>query len=178
MRRTRILKQSSLFDVIVSLSLIVAMDRNRLIGNNNQLPWHMPADLAHFKQVTMGKPIVMGRKTYESIGRPLPGRKNIVLSRAGYSADGVEVVSSICEAVATVADAKEVMIIGGATIYASVLDVVDRIYLTIIDDEFSGDAWFPEFDKELWTVISEEQFSADDKNRYAYRFITYERKDG
>ena len=161
----------------MSLSLIVAMDRNRLIGNNNQLPWHLPADLAHFKQVTMGKPIVMGRKTYESIGRPLPGRKNIVLSRAGFSADGVEVVSSICEAIAKVADAEEVMVIGGSTIYESVIDVVDRIYLTIIENEFSGDAWFPTFDMALWSVSSEEDFVADDKNHYAYRFITYQRKD-
>jgi len=158
------------------LSLIVAMDRSRLIGNNNQLPWHLPVDLAHFKKTTMGKPVVMGRKTYESIGRALPGRTNIVLSRSDFKADDVEVVSSICEAVAKVADAEELVVIGGGTIYEMTIDVVDRMYITFVDGDFNGDAWFPEFDPELWAVSAEEKLPADEKNKYDCTFITYDKK--
>lgn len=157
------------------LSLIAAMDRNRLIGNNNQLPWHLPVDLAHFKKITLGKPIVMGRKTYESIGRPLPGRTNIVLSRSGFQADGVECVSNICEAVAKVANADEIVVIGGSSIYEMLLDVVDRMYLTFVDGDFKGDAWFPEFDVEQWSISEEEMMTADKDNQYGCRFITYDK---
>ena len=160
----------------MKLSLIAAMDRNRLIGNNNQLPWHLPADLAHFKQVTMGKSIVMGRKTYESIGRPLPGRTNIVLSRQGFEAEGVVNVSSICEATALTVTEDEIMVIGGGTIYQSLIDVVDRMYITYVDGEFSGDAWFPDFDETLWVIGSEETVCADENNQYDCRFVTYDRK--
>ena len=152
------------------------MDRNRLIGNNNQLPWHLPADLAHFKQVTMGKSIVMGRKTYESIGRPLPGRTNIVLSRQGFEAEGVVNVSSICEATALTVTEDEIMVIGGGTIYQSLIDVVDRMYITYVDGEFSGDAWFPDFDETQWVIGSEETVCADENNQYDCRFVTYDRK--
>ena len=161
----------------MKMSLIAAMDRNHLIGNKNQLPWHLPADLAHFKQITMGKPIVMGRKTYESIGRPLPGRINIVLSRSNFKADGVEVVSSICEAVAKVANAEELVVIGGSTIYEMVIDVVDQMYITFIEADFDGDAWFPEFDAEQWSVSKEEKYCADEKNKYDYRYVTYDKKE-
>ena len=157
-------------------SLIAAMDRNRLIGNNNELPWHLPADLAHFKQVTMGKPIVMGRKTYESIGRPLPGRTNIVLSRQGFQAEGVVSVSSICEATTLTVNDEELMVIGGSSIYESVLDVVDRMYITYVDGEFSGDAWFPEFDDNLWSLSDESILEANEKNQYGCRFVTYDKK--
>ena len=160
----------------MKLSLIAAMDRNRLIGNNNQLPWHLPADLAHFKQVTMGKSIVMGRKTYESIGRPLPGRTNIVLSRQGFEAEGVVNVSSICEATALTVTEDEIMVIGGGTIYQSLIDVVDRMYITYVDGEFSGDAWFPDFDETQWVIGSEETVCADENNQYDCRFVTYDRK--
>lgn len=158
------------------LSLIVAMDKNRLIGKNNQLPWHLPVDLAHFKKVTMGKPIVMGRKTFESIGRPLPGRQNIVLSRKGFDAEGVTNVGSICEATALTVNEDEVMIIGGGTIYENMIDIVDRMYITYVDGEFEGDAWFPEFDETQWSIIEEESTSADSDNRYGCRFVIYDRK--
>ena len=152
------------------------MDRNRLIGNNNRLPWHLPVDLAHFKQVTMGKSIVMGRKTYESIGRPLPGRTNIVLSRQGFEAEGVVNVASICEATALTVTEDEIMVIGGGTIYQSLIDVVDCMYITYVDGEFSGDAWFPDFDETQWVISSEETVSADENNQYDCRFVTYVRK--
>ena len=161
------------------ISLIVAMDRNRLIGNNNQLPWHLPADLAHFKQVTMGKPIIMGRKTYESIGRPLPGRTNIVLTRdEGYRADGIVLSGSLQKALDCAASegAEEVMIIGGSNIYEQALELSGRLYLTLVDAEFEGDAWFPEIDKEKWLEISSEAHSADEKNPVDYRFMIFEKK--
>lgn len=161
----------------MKMSLIAAMDRNRLIGSNNQLPWHLPADLAHFKQITMGKPIVMGRKTYESIGRPLPGRTNIVLSRSGFKAQGIEVVSSICEAVAMAATAEELVVIGGGSIYEMVIDVVDQMHLTVVEGEFTGDAWFPVFDDEQWVISSEEKHFADEKNQYDYSYLTYDRNE-
>lgn len=132
------------------ISLIAAMDKNRLIGVKNGLPWHLPADFKHFKEVTMGKPVVMGRKTFESIGKPLPGRKNIVVSRSGFEADGVISVDSIEAAIAEVFDAEEVMIIGGASFYEQMILNAHRMYLTYVDTECEGDAWFPEFDQTAW----------------------------
>ena len=158
------------------ISIIAAMDRNRLIGNNNELPWHLPADFAHFKAVTMGKPILMGRKTYESIGKPLPGRTNIVMSRQGFQAEGIVSVSSICEATALTINDDEVMLIGGSSIYESMVDVVDRMYLTYVDGEFSGDAWFPDFSAEDWEVSEDITVKADEKNKYDCRFVTYDKK--
>ena len=159
------------------ISIIAAMDRNRLIGNNNQLPWHLPADFAHFKSVTMGKPVVMGRKTHESIGKPLPGRTNIVLTRnADIKFEGVECVSSFEQALALVADVEEVMVIGGSTIYEMLLPQVNRLYFTYVDAEFDGDAWFPEFDVNQWYEIESVIRKADEKNRYDCRFVTLERK--
>ena len=153
------------------------MDANRLIGNNNQLPWHLPADFLHFKTVTMGKPIIMGRKTYESIGKPLPGRLNIVLSRnPELHFEGVECVSSFDEAVALVPDAEEVMVIGGSTIYEMLLPQVDRLYFTYVDAEFKGDAWFPEFDEQQWLETESMTRESDEKNKYNCRFVTLERK--
>ncbi len=159
------------------LSFIVAMDRNRLIGNNNQLPWHLPADLSHFKQITIGKPIVMGRKTWESIGRPLPGRLNIVLTRTpGLEIDGVEVVHSLQQAQSLLEPSAELMVIGGSTIYQMLLDKVERIYLTQVDAEFEGDCWFPEIDMGQWQETEVAEHPADEKNRYDCRFITLQRK--
>jgi dihydrofolate reductase len=159
------------------ISLITAMDRNRLIGNNNQLPWHLPADFAHFKSVTMGKPVIMGRKTYESIGRPLPGRMNIVLSRdPDISFEGVACVSSFEQALVLAADAEEVMVIGGSTIYEMLLPRANRLYLTYVDAEFEGDAWFPEFDKDQWFELESVLRKADEKNLYDCRFVTLEKK--
>lgn len=152
------------------------MDRNRLIGNNNQLPWHLPVDFAHFKSVTMGKPIIMGRKTFESIGKPLPGRRNIVLSRAaGLAIEGVDVVTSLDEARSIVGDGDELMVIGGSTIYQLVLAEAQRMYLTHVEAEFEGDAWFPEFDMSLWSVQDETISEIDEKNLHRCRFVTYEK---
>lgn len=159
------------------ISLISAMDRNRLIGNNNQLPWHLPADFAHFKSVTMGKPVIMGRKTYESIGKPLPGRTNIVLSRSSATRfEGVECVSSFEQALALVPDVEEVMVIGGSTIYEMLLPRADRLYLTYVEAEFDGDAWFPVIDKKQWLELESVLRKADEKNRYDCRFVTLEKK--
>lgn len=153
------------------------MDRNNLIGRNNELPWHLPADFAHFKAVTMGKPIIMGRKTYESIGKPLPGRTNIVLSRNDtVSYPGTTCVGSIEQALETVPAAEEIMIIGGSTIYEMLLPEVDRLYITYVDAEFEGDAWFPEIDKQEWVETASEVRQADEKNSYTCRFVTFERK--
>jgi len=157
------------------ISLIAAMDKNRLIGANNGLPWHLPADFSHFKKVTMNKPIVMGRKTFESIGKPLPGRQNIVISRSGFSAQGVTVVDSIDAALAAAKNADEIMIIGGASFYKQMIDRADRMYLTYVDAECEGDAWFPEFNLDDWRVVSERQYLADEKNNYNFKIITYQR---
>ncbi len=159
------------------ISIIAAMDRNHLIGDNNQLPWHLPADFAHFKSVTMGKPIIMGRKTYESIGKPLPGRTNIVLSRnPDLQFEGVECVSSFEDAVALVADSAELLVIGGSTIYQMLLPQVDRMYITYVDGEFKGDAWFPDFDESQWVEKEVLVRESDEKNLYNCRFVTLERK--
>lgn len=159
------------------LSLIVAMDQNRLIGNNNALPWHLPADLKYFKAATMSKPIVMGRKTYESIGKPLPGRRNIVVTRdSTYQAEGCEVVNDIDQALDLTAGAEEVMVIGGMQIYELALPRVSRMYLTMIEHEFAGDAWFPEFDMTQWREVSAEahQYNADSLT-FEYRFLVLDR---
>jgi len=167
------------------LALIVAQGRNRVIGNENRLPWYLPEDLRYFKQVTLGKPIIMGRKTYESIGKPLPGRTNIVITRdPDWFADGVKLSASLEEAVeiaeaqALVDGGDEAVIIGGAQIYAQSLSLVDRLYMTEVDAEPEGDAWFPEVDYSLWVELARESFPAGDQpNRYPYAFVVYERKD-
>ncbi len=157
--------------------MVAAMDRNHLIGNNNQLPWHLPADFAHFRSVTMGKPIVMGRKTFESIGKPLPGRTNIVLSRNPETQfEGAVCVSNIEQALAAVPDAEEIMIIGGSTIYQMLLPQANRLYLTFVDAEFEGDAWFPDVDDNQWFESDSRIRPADEKNAYNCRFVTLEKK--
>ncbi len=158
------------------ISLIAAMDKNRLIGRENGLPWHLPEDFRHFKSVTMGKPIIMGRKTFESIGRPLPGRKNVVISRGGFDAEGAVTTGSIESALQEVADAEEVMIIGGANLYSQMIDRASRMYLTHVDAECEGDAWFPEFCMDDWEVVDEKIYSADEKNNYDFKVVTYLRK--
>ena len=158
------------------LSLIAAMDNNRLIGKDNNLPWHLPADLQHFKSITMNKPILMGRKTYDSIGRPLPGRQNIVLTRGHAEIEGVTVVNSLEEAISEAKDVEEVMVIGGSSIYELVLPKVQRMYLSFVDGEFEGDAWFPKFDEDEWEIIEDKTQQPDEKNAHTCRFITYERK--
>ncbi|NVJ98618.1 MAG: dihydrofolate reductase [Alphaproteobacteria bacterium] len=161
----------------MSLSLIVAMAKDRAIGRDNDLPWHLPADLKYFKAVTMGKPIVMGRKTYESIGRPLPGRRNIVITRnENWQADGVDVVSSLAEAKALAEQHDEAMIIGGAQIYGQALEYVDRLYITEVDLTVpDADAHFPEFGAMGWQETSREHHVADG-DKPAYAFVVYERR--
>jgi dihydrofolate reductase len=162
---------------ITTLSLIWAMDENRLIGNNNALPWHLPADMQWFRQQTMGKPILMGRKTFESIGKPLPGRENIVLTRQqGLTIEGCHVVNTLSEAKAMLPDAEEIMVIGGAEIYAQSLPVAEKIYYTQIHHAFEGDAWFPELDMQQWRMIHEEMHTADEKNGYDHTFMIMTRK--
>lgn len=159
------------------LSMVVAMGKNRAIGLNNQMPWHMPADLQHFKQVTLGKPIVMGRRTYESIGKPLPNRRNLILSsQTNLNIPGCEVFSSIESVLDTLKDQPEIMIIGGANLYQQCLAKTQRLYLTFIDHDFDADAYFPEWNLTEWTELSREDHPADLKNAYDYSFVTLERK--
>ena len=159
------------------LSMIVAMDENRLIGSNNELPWHLPADLAFFKRTTMGKPIVMGRKTFESIGRPLPGRLNIVISRnPGFTAEGCEVAGDIDTALAICNAHDEVMLIGGASLYQQAIDQATIMYLTRIHHSFTGDTWFPEYNEDDWTQVDRQDLAADSKNPYSCSFVKYVRE--
>lgn len=163
-----------------SLSLIAAVARNGAIGKDNALLWRLPEDLRFFKRTTMGCPVVMGRKTYESIGRPLPGRRNIVISRnAGWQAAGVERASSLEAALALVADAGKAFVIGGAQIYAQALPQADEIVLTEIDRDFAGDAFFPQWDKTRFTEISREAHHAPAQDGvgegFDYAFVVYRR---
>ncbi|MCQ4055035.1 MULTISPECIES: type 3 dihydrofolate reductase [Aeromonas] len=163
----------------MKISMIAAMAHDRVIGKDNQMPWHMPADLAHFKRVTLGKPVLMGRKTFESIGRPLPGRRNLVISRnPDYQADGIEVVGSVEGALALLADNEvaEVMVIGGGHLYAELLPKADCLYLTRIELEVEGDTRFPAFADEQWQCVEREVHQADEKNPHPYRFETWLRK--
>lgn len=162
---------------MTKLSLIVAMDEDRLIGTNNGLPWNLPADLAFFKRTTMGKPIVMGRKTFESIGRPLPGRRNIVVTRdPDFSAEGCDIANSIDAALDLCADDDEIMLIGGASLYQQSLSRATQLYITQIHHRFAGDTWFPDFDESEWRVESREDFDADANNAYACSFIKFVRE--
>lgn len=159
------------------LSLIVAMDSNGLIGADGRLPWQLPADLRHFKETTIGKPIAMGRKTYASIGHALPDRTNIIITRdTGLNASDSLVVHSIDDAIRTAAEqgAQEMIFIGGAAIYKQIITRVERIYLTRIHHQFSGDTRFPEFDEMMWSVVDREDHRADDTNPYDYTFLLME----
>lgn len=160
------------------LSMIVAMAHNRIIGADNDMPWHLPADLQHFKRTTMGKPVVMGRKTYESIGKALPGRHNIVITtNSEYTLDDASVVYSVEEALALCAQEEEVMIIGGGSIYALLIDHTDILHLTFIDKDVAGDTQFPDWNEYgQWQEVSREAHHADDKNPHDYEFVTLQRK--
>ena len=150
------------------ISLIVAASTNNVIGNDGELPWRLSDDLKRFKAVTMGKPIVMGRKTFESIGRPLPGRQNIVISRqGGFAADGCDVVQSIEQAVEVAGAAEEIMVIGGSEIYAAFLPIADRVYLTRVHTEAEGDAFFPSLEEAKWRESASRNYDADESNDYA-----------
>jgi|TARA_Y100000389_G_scaffold193149_1_gene221630 dihydrofolate reductase len=161
----------------MGLSIVVAMDNNGLIGKDNQLPWHLPADLAYFKKITTGKSILMGRKTFDSIGRPLPNRRNIVITRnTEIMIPGCEVASSIDEALVLTENEKEVMVIGGASLCEQLLPKVSRLYITRIDSEFEGDIYFPAYEAASWHQVSSESHPKDIKNNYSYHFIVLERK--
>ena len=158
------------------LSMITATAHNRIIGKDNDMPWYLPADLAYFKKTTLGKPVIMGRKTYESIGRALPGRKNIVISRdSNYRAEGIDTVTSVEAALVLVKDVKEVMVIGGGAIYQHCLPAADRLYITHIDAEIAGDTQFPLYDENVWKKVSSEKRLADEKNKYILDFCIYEK---
>ncbi len=159
------------------LSIVVAMDKNRLIGKDNSLPWRLPADLAYFKKLTTGNTILMGRKTFDSIGRPLPNRRNIVITRTkNIEISGCEVVNSINDAIELTHHEAEVMVIGGANLYEQIMPYVDRLYITRIEAEFEGDAYFPSFDETEWLHVSVDSRQPDINNPHIYHFITLERK--
>ncbi|MCG8369267.1 MAG: type 3 dihydrofolate reductase [Proteobacteria bacterium] len=158
------------------ISLIAAASENGVIGRDGGLPWRLSDDLRYFKSMTMGKPVVMGRKTWESIGRPLPGRRNIVVSRQpGFVAAGCEVVSSVGDAVAAAGDAEEIMIIGGSEIYALFLPLARRIYLTRVHADIDGDATLPTLGDE-WRLVDDERHTADERNEFDYSYRVYERR--
>ena len=161
------------------VSLIVAYDNRGVIGRNGKLPWHLPKDLARFKALTMGKPIIMGRRTFESIGRPLPGRTNIVMTHGnGPKMDGIYLVESLNEALglARATGADEAMIIGGAKVYEQALPLAQRVYATEVESDVEGDVWFPRLDPNEWTPIEKENVPADEHNELAHLFVIYERK--
>lgn len=161
----------------MKISLIVAMASNRAIGLNNKMPWHLSADLKKFKKITMGAPILMGRKTYESIGRPLPGRTNIIISRnPSYSQAGCLVFNDIDKALASCGDAKEVFVIGGSDFYQSMLPVADTLYLTQIHQEFPGDTFFPEIDSGQWIEVERENIQDDLDVAFNYSFLKLEKR--
>ncbi len=165
----------------MQIALIVAAAENNIIGCDNQLPWHLPKDLQYFKSVTMGKPIIMGRKTFDSIGRPLPGRVNIVVTRqAGWCHEGVEVASSLPQAMSLAEDVavdavSEVMVIGGAQIYAEAFALADKIYLTRVHAEVAGDASFPVMAANEWRQLSCQRHEACERNKFDYSFSVLQR---
>jgi dihydrofolate reductase len=159
------------------LSLLLAADENNLIGKDNQLPWHLPNDLKYFKNLTWGMPILMGRKTFESIGKPLPGRRSIVITRnTSWQAEGVAVVHSIPDAIALAKEdgIKEIFVIGGAEIFTTALQDADRIYLTRIHHVFEGDTFFPALN-EKWQLVNSKHCQPDEKNHYPHTFEVWER---
>jgi dihydrofolate reductase len=161
---------------IVKLAIIVATDEQGLIGKDNDLPWKLSADLQYFRKVTMGKPIVMGRNTHESIGRALPGRQNIVVTKNNdFAAEGCTIVHSVAEALDVCSNEDEVMVMGGASLYEQCLPHAERLYLTQVHASLEGDTWFPDWRKSDWHEISREDHYADDKNEYDYSFIVFDR---
>ncbi|MFO1371379.1 MAG: type 3 dihydrofolate reductase [Candidatus Competibacteraceae bacterium] len=158
------------------LALIAALARNRVIGRDNRLPWRLPADLHFFKKTTMGKPLLMGRRTWESIGRPLPGRRMIVLSHnPSYHAPGCMVVHSLDAALDGVGAVSEVMVIGGTSLYQQTLPLADWLYLTQVEVDVPGDAWFPEWEQQEWRLVWQEPHSADADHLWPYCFQKWER---
>lgn len=159
------------------ISIIAALAKNRVIGKDNKLPWNLPADLRRFKELTLGKPIIMGQRTFESIGKVLPGRTNIVLTRdKSFLAPGCILAYSIEEALKAAGDVEEVMVIGGANVFSQFLPLTNRMYLTLIDEDFEGDAFFPEFELSDWQETERIENQPDKENSYRYTFLTLERK--
>lgn len=161
------------------ISFIVAMDKNHVIGNNNQLPWHLPADLAYFKKITTGHTIVMGRKTFQSIGRALPNRENIVVTRDLHFTHEDCVILHSIEELKQLASKREdeLFIIGGAEIFKETWEIADRLYVTKINHSFEGDTYFPSIDQNQWTLISEQLGERNEKNPYDFSFLIYERNE-
>jgi dihydrofolate reductase len=158
------------------ISLIAAMSENRVIGINNKLPWHLPADLRHFRRLTTGHPVIMGRRNYESIGKPLPNRTNIVVTRnPDYRAAGCLVTHSLDDAMNSAGNDSEIFIIGGAEIYRQAFDRANRIFITLIHARIEGDTYFPEFEGPPWREISRERHERDENNPYSFSFLIYER---
>ena len=159
------------------ISIIAAVAGNRIIGKENRLPWRLPADMEHFKRMTSGHTVIMGRKTFESIGNPLPGRKNVVLSKdANFKADGCRVIHSLDEALELAKD-EEVFVIGGAELYAGFMDYAERLYITLIGEDFEGDVHFPKIDTDNWILVSKVKGARDEMNPYNYYFLTYVKRD-
>lgn len=158
------------------ISIIVAVAANGVIGDNNSLLWHISEDLRNFKRITSGHPVVMGRKTFESLGRPLPNRTNVVVSRTVTEIEGCRVAASLDEAIAMFPEDEEVFIIGGAQIYAQALDAADKLYLTRVEHDYEGDTSFPEWDATRWRLTSREAFPRGEKYPYPFAFEEYERK--
>ncbi len=160
----------------MDITLVAALGRNRVIGRSDgSLPWNLPDDLAHFKKETLGKPIVMGRKTYDTVGKPLPGRKNIVLSRSDKPIEGCTVVSTVEEAIAAAGDAPEVCIIGGGEIYALFIPLATKLVLTYVAVDAVGEALFPEWDPMRFRVVSGTHHGVDEKHAYAFDIVRYDR---
>lgn len=158
------------------ISIIFAMDSKGTIGKDNRLPWHLPADLAYFKKTTLGHTVIMGRKTFESVGRPLPGRCNVIITRdKNYKREDCVVLNSIEEVIEYCSD-KDVFIIGGADIYTKLFPYTDKLYITLIEASFEGDAFFPEINYDEWKLVSRTKGPRDEKNPYDYDFLVYERK--
>ena len=160
----------------MKISLIAAMADNGVIGIENRLPWSLSGDMKWFRENTLGKPVVMGRKTFDSIGKALPGRTNVVVTRrSDFEAGHCLVVNDIETALSAVGDAEEVMVIGGASCYEQTLPLADRLYLTLVHAQVEGDTWFPEVDFTQWREKERKDYSADDKNQYDYSVVVYER---
>jgi len=160
----------------MTITAVVAISENHVIGKDNKLLWYLPNDLKHFKEITTGHTVIMGRKTFDSVGKPLPRRRNIIVTRQAINIEGCEVVHSIEAALAVCADEQEVFIVGGAEIYKQSMHLTDRIYLTIIHKEFEGDSFFPELNKAEWQEVYREDHEPDEKNSLPYSFITLEKR--
>ena len=162
---------------MAQLHLIVAHARNGVIGKEGKLPWYLPEDLKHFKRTTLGKPVIMGRKTWESLGRPLPGRRNIVITRqTGFTAEGAEVYSNLQDAVAAVKDEPIAFILGGAQIYAEAMPQIEVAHITVLNADFEGDAFFKPLTDDEWNLVEEATFPATDTHPYSFSIRRYERR--